>query len=119
MINSTVLHPRRSRMISFRISEGEYDQLRKIAEVQGIASLSDLARSALHQLISDPNHPSLAPTDARIGELRNRLAGLEVEVRRLGGVLAAECSSTPTQPEAKDTGQEGAQGVGHAQGGAS
>ena len=42
---------RRSRMISFRLSEDEYASLRSLCENEGARSVSDLARDAVHRLI--------------------------------------------------------------------
>jgi len=43
----TANHKRKTRMISFRVSDKEFDQLRTTAEARGARSVSDYARLAL------------------------------------------------------------------------
>jgi hypothetical protein len=83
-----VLKPR-SRMISIRLSEEEYDGLCRLSEVTGAHSLSDLARNAMRLFLSLTAHERLLsdPTGAvqaqmeilgrRIDELRNQLLSAE------------------------------------------
>jgi hypothetical protein len=79
-----VLKPR-SRMISIRLSEEEYDGLCRLSEVTGAHSLSDLARNAMRLFLTISNHEQLMidPTgvvqaqmeilNRRIDELREQL----------------------------------------------
>jgi hypothetical protein len=79
-----VLKPR-SRMISVRLSETEYDELCRLSTVTGAHSLSDLARDAMHLLLKISNHdlPSadtmenfqaqMDRLNRRIDELRDHL----------------------------------------------
>ena len=79
-----VLKPR-SRMISVRLSEAEYDELCRLSAITGARSLSDLARDAMRLLLRISNHDRL-PNDIagnfqaqmdhinrRIDELRDHL----------------------------------------------
>jgi Arc/MetJ-type ribon-helix-helix transcriptional regulator len=79
-----VLKPR-SRMISVRLSEAEYDDLCRLSVHTGARSLSDLARDAMRLLLKISNHDRLS-TDTlgsfqaqmdqlnrRIDELRDHL----------------------------------------------
>jgi hypothetical protein len=79
-----VLKPR-SRMISIRLSEDEYDGLCRLSAATGAHSLSDLARSAMRlflsvttheRLLTDPTGPVQAQMEIlhrRIDELRQQL----------------------------------------------
>lgn len=83
-----VLKPR-SRMISVRLSQAEYDELCRLSAVTGAHSLSDLARDAMRLLLRISNHDRVS-TDAvgsfqaqvdqlnrRIDELRDHLMSSE------------------------------------------
>jgi hypothetical protein len=63
---------RRSKMVSFRLSEQEYQGLVTLCGTRGARSLSDLARDAMHSLLGAANGSENA-------------GGVEIEVRKLHG----------------------------------
>jgi hypothetical protein len=63
---------RRSKMVSFRLSEQEYQGLVSLCGARGARSLSDLARDAMHNLLGASNGSESA-------------GGVEIEVRKLNG----------------------------------
>lgn len=79
-----VLKPR-SRMISVRLSETEYEELCRLSTVTGARSLSDLARDAMRLLLRISNHDRLSTEslgsfqaqmdrlNRRVDELRDHL----------------------------------------------
>jgi len=83
-----VLKPR-SRMISIRLSEDEYDGLCRLSAVTGAHSLSDLARNAMRlflsvttqeRLLADPTGPvqtQMEILNRRIDELKQQLMSPE------------------------------------------
>lgn len=83
-----VLKPR-SRMISIRLSEAEYDELCRFSATTGARSLSDLAREAMRQLLRTATDERLSSETAggfqaqmdrlsrRIDELQDRLISPE------------------------------------------
>jgi len=83
---------RRSRMISFRVSEDEYAGLKNLCVDKGARSVSDMARDAVHRLIFNhswpnnqawPNHQ----LETVIQVLQGRIEALDLEVKRLGTAL--------------------------------
>jgi hypothetical protein len=82
---------RRSRMISFRLSEDEYSSLRSLCENEGARSVSDLARDAVHRLILKD---SQAEVESTLRELQWRLDTLDLQVQRLS--VAADQASAPS-----------------------
>ena len=80
---------RRSRMISFRVSEDEYAGLKTLCVSEGARSVSDMARDAVHRLISNhsghngQNHQ----LERVIQVLQVRIEALDLEVKRLGLAL--------------------------------
>lgn len=71
---------RRSKMVSFRLSEDEYANLRNLCEDHGARSVSDLARDAVHHLMQRKQQ---APVEAALRALEGRLDSLDLQVQRL------------------------------------
>jgi hypothetical protein len=85
---------RRSRMISFRLSEDEYANLRSVCETAGARSVSDLARDAVHRLISKDSE---IPLEDVLRALEGRVNTLDLQVQRLTVAIG--------EPEAESMGQ--------------
>lgn len=81
---------RRSRMVSFRLSEDEYANLISICEVEGARSISDLARAAVHRLMHKASDNQL---DLALRALQGRVDTLDLQLRR----LTIEASSPETR----------------------
>jgi hypothetical protein len=75
---------RRSRMISFRLSEDEYASLRSVCESEGARSVSDLARDAVHRLISKGSDTTYEHV---LRTLEGRVDILDLRVRQLSEAL--------------------------------
>ncbi len=89
------VYKRKSRMISFRISDEEYELLRKISQHQGARSVSDYARSALIHVNSETASPESGALEAKITRLDDELQELRTTVQRLTEIVSveAQCSS--------------------------
>jgi hypothetical protein len=72
---------RKSRMVSFRLSSGEYDAAMNTCRTQGFRSMSLYARSALLAFESSPN--ARIPHEAEIIEIRRRLEFLSSEIQKI------------------------------------
>lgn len=75
-----VVFKRRTRMLSFRLSEEEYQRLRRSSLVQGARSVSDYARDTLSHVLSGEAVP---PSDG----LENRMTKLDSEIQVLSREL--------------------------------
>ena len=87
-----VLNPK-SRMISIRISDEEYEGLRSLCLSQGARSVSDLARTAMNQMLhitSDPANTG-SSVELRFQELHGRLNLLDRRIEQLAGRLQEPC----------------------------
>ena len=75
----------RSKMISFRLSTEEYEQFRELCYAQGIRSVSELARAAIHKLVQDPEPTAISgqALETRVTSLEGQLITLADELRRL------------------------------------
>jgi hypothetical protein len=49
-----IVFRRKSRLVSFRVSEEEYENLRRTAAVHGVRGISDIARFALRKILAVP-----------------------------------------------------------------
>jgi len=79
---------RKTRMISFRLSDEEYAHLTNLCETQGARSLSDLARAAMQSLITNGAANGTAGIEERISHLDGRVKVLDRAVERLSQVVA-------------------------------
>lgn len=70
-------------MISFRLTEGEYERFREICFTHGVRSVSELARTAINMLFEQPDQIAKETLEARVAELEGRLHLLSLEFRRL------------------------------------
>ena len=88
-------HWRRTRMISFRVSEREFEMLRTLSESEGHRSVSDFARLALCGE-RNGNGASHSPPgeNAGIDRLRTDLDELKAYVRRVAEMLEDRESTT-------------------------
>lgn len=70
-------------MISFRLTAEEYDQCRDLCFSQGIRSVSEMARTAIHLLLRQPSRAPQEALEARVAELEGRLHILALELKRV------------------------------------
>ena len=82
---------RRSRMVSVRLSEQEYQELLSCCVNRGARSLSDLARIALQELLAsgdgDGNGNGYG-LQTKVERLHGRMEQLDHEVKRLASLVA-------------------------------
>jgi hypothetical protein len=87
---------RRSKMVSFRLSEQEYQDLLMLCETRGSRSISDLARDAVFNLLVPGNGHSNgnghrtggSVIEHKVDALDGRMQELDREVKRLADLLA-------------------------------
>jgi hypothetical protein len=70
-------------MISFRVSENEFEALRTRAEAQGVQSLSEYARLALRESTGAP----ATRIEPNLSQLSLQVQRLSLDVRRLADLL--------------------------------
>ena len=74
---------RKSKTITLRISEEEYEALRNSYADHGLRSVSELARTAIQRVIGDPN----TRLELRVDALDTTVDLLKGEVARLARIL--------------------------------
>lgn len=90
-----VLKPR-NRMVNFRLSEAEYEELRNYCLSRGARSLSDFARSAVCHYIGSANGDD--KIEDKIGKLNGKVDELDQEVKRLARLLDGDGRRAPRAP---------------------
>jgi hypothetical protein len=75
---------RRTKIVSIRLLDEEYNQLKRLCETRGARSVSDLARDAMFGLMS----PATS-IEGKVQDLDMRLVALREEVARLSRMVQA------------------------------
>ena len=88
---------RRSRIVSFRLSQEEYDALKDTCIAQGARSISDFARSAACHLARNGNGSPDEALQAAVRTLQARVEELDREVKRLAHALEPSQPATPSK----------------------
>ena len=88
--------PRKTRTISLRLSEEEYESLKSVYPSRGLRSLSEFARDAMQKVagVVPPGGPNIAD---RVELLHGKIAVLEGEVTRLSRAIAIGAAEGKTQ----------------------
>lgn len=76
-------------MVSFRLSEEEYETLKSISVTEGARSLSEIARDAVFRLLGNHEGPK-KDLETELRMLAERMDALDHEVKRLSGVVNAQ-----------------------------
>ena len=73
----------RDKMISFRMSAQDYDRLREFRVIRGARSISELARTAVSDLINSLEPKSEEVLEVRVTELEGQLRMLALELKKI------------------------------------
>lgn len=71
----------KSRVVSFRLSNAEYEAIEKASRIQGFGSMALFARAATLSFQSWPNAPS--PVDTKVAEVWRRIDLLTSELEKI------------------------------------
>jgi len=79
-------HP--TRIVTFRISEEQYDRLKNLCLHQGAPCLSDVARAAMARLLDEytPNGKDCT-LESQLLELQTRVRFLDTQFARLASII--------------------------------
>ena len=72
----------RNRTINFRVTEEEYDEFRRTCVACHLRSISDLARTAMRQMMRHSRHKDQNELVKRIGELESSMSQLKAQLER-------------------------------------
>lgn len=82
-------------MISFRLTAEEYDKFRELCFAQGIRSVSEMARAAMHLLVQQPARMPQEALESRVAEIEGRLHVLALEIKKLSHAGMSKAASAP------------------------
>lgn len=91
----SVINPR-NRLVNFRLSEAEFEALRVACQAMGARSISEFARSAVLEKMSQSNGPDAGRV--RVFQLDHKVAELETKVGQLLSLLSATGTSVVPEP---------------------
>lgn len=79
--------PLRCRMVTIRLAEEEFQQVRAFTKASGAASVSEFTRAAIHALLNGNRHASenlpLKPVEHRFASVHARLQAIECRLERI------------------------------------
>lgn len=79
---------RKTRMVSFRVTEEEYNRLLETCVANGARSISDFTRERMCEVMLHNPRPNGKPVEAEIEELRSKIRQLDHKVKRLARMSA-------------------------------
>jgi Arc/MetJ-type ribon-helix-helix transcriptional regulator len=77
----------KSKMVSFRLSEEQYEEFLRLCAAHGSASVSDMARTAITLMLDRPQPPNLQTIEARLAEVEERTRSIAADVDHLKSAL--------------------------------
>ena len=86
-------------MVSFRLSEDEYERLKDLSLMECARSVSEFARTALCKLPNGDGDPS-APSTPRVEKLEGAVRQLKLEMRQLRQLVEATINPSSVEAEA-------------------
>ncbi len=93
-------------MISFRLTQEEYEKFRRVCFTHGIKSVSEMARAAINMLLQDPERAPNEAIESRVAELEARVHMLFLELKRLDRSASLLPVNLATNFPAIDTAQQ-------------
>ena len=86
---------RRTKIISIRLSDEEYDELRCLCAIRGAYSISELARAAMKVFVRQESgeqgiNGGGMTIESRMNEMYERVTVLDREVARLASVIGLD-----------------------------
>ena len=70
-------------MISFRLTQEEFDRCRDLCFRNGLRSVSEMARVAINLLLDQPSRAAAGTIECRLAEVEGKLQILALEIKKL------------------------------------
>ena len=77
---------RRNRVVVFRLTQDEYEDLKTVCSVRGARNISDFARSELLTAIEQERRPE-TEIKGRLTDVDQKLSSLESKIQRMSQLL--------------------------------
>ena len=88
-------------MLTFRVSEEEYERFHEICYSKGIRNVSEMARTAINVLLQQPDRIAEESLETRVNELEARLHRLAAEFKRLRHTSPAAATAGAIEDQAE------------------
>jgi hypothetical protein len=82
---------RRDRVVVFRLTQDEYEELKTVCTVRGARNISDFARSELLTAIEQERRPE-TQLHGRLSDVDQKLSNLESKIQRMAHLLEGMAS---------------------------
>ena len=79
----------RSKTVSFRVTEEEYEQFRELCSSQGIAGVSNMVRAAVNLLVQQQKSTPQIGLESRLNALESRMHILALDLKKLSRTPAS------------------------------
>ena len=89
---------RKTRTISLRLSEQEFEVLKSLHAAHGAKSISEFARIAMQTVIKGSINTNHLALQLKVQEMDGKLSVLDGEVARLSRVVESEMASRQANP---------------------
>lgn len=76
----------RSKLISFRLTEQEYERLARVRAASGLKTVSDLAREATRQMVERRDAAGIG-VEIEVRKLHNLIGELESRMKKLASLV--------------------------------
>ena len=94
------IQKKRSRIVSFRLSDEEYDSLKSVTASRGARSVSEFTRSVACNLSTNGNGPEKIESSLRL--LTDRMEALDQRIRTLTEVLEEKNATNSTNLDERE-----------------
>lgn len=85
-------------MVSFRLTEDQYEEFRSLCASHGSSSVSDMARTAVTLLLGRPKPSPQQMLESRVADVEERISALAADIRRLQNTVSSPQSSAAAAP---------------------
>jgi hypothetical protein len=76
-------------MISFRLTDEEYERFRRLCLARGLRNVSELVRTAVNQMLENSPVPN-SEIEFRVGRLESQVADLNLAVEQMERRISAD-----------------------------
>ncbi len=73
----------RCKLVSFRLTEEEYDRFRDLCYAKGIRTVSEMVRAGINLLLHQPEQVPGGSLHSRVNELESRIERLAIQLNEI------------------------------------
>ena len=92
---------RKTRVISLRLSQHEFEALKALHAAHGARSISEFARTAMQSAIAGPRNDNYFSLELKVQEINGKITLLDSEIARLSALIESELQRRNGGPHEK------------------